>query len=138
MQVKKQQLEWDMEQQTCSKLGKEYIKAVYCHSAYLTYAEYIVRNAGPYESEAGIKISRRNISNLRYADDTTLMAESEKELKSLLMKVKEESEKAGLKLSLQKPKIMASGPITSWQIDGENVETVSDFIFLGLQNHCGW
>ena len=95
------------------------------------YAEYIVRNAGLDEAQAGIKIARRNISNLRYADDTTLMAESEKELKCLLMKVKEESEKVGLKLNIQKTKIMASGPITSWQIDGETVETVADFIFGG-------
>ena len=93
------------------------------------YAEYIMRNAGLDEAQAGIKISGRNISNLRYADDTTLMAESE-ELKSLLMKVKEESEKVGLKLNIQKMKIMASGPITSWQIDGEIMETVADFIFL--------
>ena len=89
------------------------------------------------ESQAEIKIARRNINNLRYADDTTLMAESEKELKSLLMKVKEESEKGGLKLSIQKTKIMASSPITSWQIDGEKVEIVTDFVFGGLQNHCG-
>ena len=94
------------------------------------YAEYIVRNTGPEEAQAGIKITRRNINNLRYADDTTLMAESEEELKSLLMKVKEESEKVGLKLSIQKAKIMASGPITSWQIDGETVKIVADFIFL--------
>ena len=93
------------------------------------YAEYIKRNAGLEEAQAGIKIARRNINNLRYADDTTLKAESEEELKSLLMKVKEESEKVGLKLNIQKTKIMASGPITSWQIDGEAVETVSDFIF---------
>ena len=93
------------------------------------YAEYIRRNAGLEEAQAGIKIARRNINNLRYADDTTLMAESEEELRSLLMKVKEESEKVGLKLNIQKTKIMASGPITSWQIDGETVETVSDFIF---------
>ena len=93
------------------------------------YAEYIIRNAGLDEAQAGIKIAKRNINNLRYADDTTLMAEIE-ELKSLLMKVKEESEKAGLKLNIQKTKIMASGPITSWQIDGETVETVADFIFL--------
>ena len=93
------------------------------------YAEYIVRNAGLEETQAGIKIARRNINNLRYADDTTLMAESEEELKNLLMKVKEESEKVGLKLNIQKTKIMASGPITSWQIDGETVETVADFIF---------
>ena len=95
------------------------------------YAEYIMRTAGLEETQAGIKIARRNINNLRYADDTTLMAESEEELKSLLMKVKEESEKVGLKLNIQKTKIMASCPITSWEIDGERVETVSDFIFLG-------
>ena len=98
------------------------------------YAEYIRRNVGLDEAQAGIKITRRNINNLRYADDTTLMAESEKEFKILLIKVKEESEKVGLKLNIQKTKIMASGPITSWEIDGE---TVSDFIFfLRLQNHC--
>ena len=95
-----------------------------------------MRNAGLEEAQAGIKIAGRIINNLRYADDTTLMAES-KELKSLLMKVKEESEKVGLKLNVQKTKIMASGPITSWQIDGETVETVRDY-FLGLQNHCRW
>ena len=94
-----------------------------------------MRNAGLEEAQAEIKIARKNINNLRYADDTTLMAESEKELKSLLMKVKEESEKSGLKLSIQKTKIMASSPITSWQIDGETMETVTD-LFLGLQNHC--
>ena len=94
------------------------------------------RSAG--EAQAGIKMVGGNINNLRYADDTTLMAESEEELKSLLMKVKEESEKVGLKLKVQKTKIMASGPITSWGIDGETVETVSDFIFGGLQNHCRW
>ena len=97
----------------------------------MLYAEYIMRNAGLKEAQAGIKIARRNINKLRYADDTTLMAESEEELKSLLMKVKEEREKVGLKLSIQKTKIMASGPITSWEIDGETVETVSDFIFWG-------
>ena len=102
------------------------------------YAEYIMRNAGLDETQAGSKIAGRNINNLRYADDTTLMAESEEELKSLLMKVKEENEKVGLKLNIQKTKIMASGPITSWQIDGETVETASDFIFEGLQNHCRW
>ena len=95
------------------------------------YAEYIMRNAGLDEAQTGIKIVRRNTNNLRYADDTTLMAESKKELKSLLMKVKVESEKFGLKLNIQKTKIMASGPITSWQIDGETAETVTDFIFLG-------
>ena len=95
-----------------------------------------MRNAGLDEAQAGIKISGRNINNLRYADDTTLMAESKEELKSLLM-VKEESEKAGLKLNIQKTKIMASSPITSWQIDGKTTETMRDFI-LGLQNHCTW
>ena len=95
------------------------------------YAEYIIRNTGLDEAQAGIKIARRNINNLRYADDTILMAESKEELKSLLMKVKEESEKVGLKLNIQKTKIMASGSITLWEIDGETVETVSDFIFLG-------
>ena len=89
-------------------------------------------------STAGIKVAGRNISNLRYADDTTLMAESEEELKSFLLKVKEESKKVGLKLNIQKTKIMASGPITSWQIDGETVETVAEFIWEGLQNHCRW
>ena len=97
-----------------------------------------MRNAGLEETQAGIQIARRNINNLRYADDTTLMVESEEELKSLLMKVKVESEKAGLRLNIQKTKIMASGPITSWEIDGETVETVSDFYFSGLPNHCRW
>ena len=96
-----------------------------------------MRNAGLEETQAGIKIARRNINNLRYADDTILMAESE-ELKSRLRKVKEESEKVGLKLNIQKTNIMASGSNTSWQIDGETVETVTDFIFSGLQNHCRW
>ena len=95
-----------------------------------------MRNAKLDEAQAGIKIARRSINNLRYADDTTLMAESKEELKSLLMKVKEKSEKVGLKLNIQKTKIMASGPITSWQINGETMETVRDFIFGGLQNHC--
>ena len=97
-----------------------------------------MRKAGLEKTQAGIKTARRIISHLRYADDTTLMAESEEELKSLLMKVKEESEKVGLKLSIQKTKIMASGCITSWEIDGETVETVADFYFWGLQNHCRW
>ena len=101
------------------------------------YAEYIMRNAGLEETQAGIKIARRNINHLRYADDTTLMAESKEELKSLLMKVKEENEKVGLKFNIQKTKIMASGPITSWQIDGETVESVRLY-FFGLQNHCRW
>ena len=96
-----------------------------------------MKNTGLEEAQAGIKIAGRNINNLRYADDTTLMVEIEEELKSLLMKVKEESEKVGLKLSIQKTKLMASGPITSWQIDGETVETVADY-FGGLQNHCRW
>ena len=97
-----------------------------------------MRNAGLEEVQAGIKIAGRNINNLRCADDTNLMAESEEELKSLLMKVKEESEKVSLKLNIQKTKTMASGPTTSWEIDGETVETVSDFVFGGLQNHCRW
>ena len=101
------------------------------------YAEYIIQNTGLHKSQAGIKIVRRNINNVRYADDTTLMAESEEELKSLLMKVKVESEKVGLKLNIQKTKIMASGPITSWEIDGETVEKVSDY-FGELQDHCRW
>ena len=101
------------------------------------YAEYIMRNAGPDEAQAGIKIARRNINNLRYADDTTLITESEEELKSLLMKLKKESDKAGLKLNIQKTKLMASSPIASWQIDGETMKTVRDY-FLGIQNHCRW
>ena len=98
---------------------------------------YITRNTG-LDAQAGIKIAGRNINNLRYADDTTLMAESEEELKSFLMKVKEESKKVSLKLNIKKTKLMASGPITSWEIDGETVETVADFILGGLQNHCRW
>ena len=101
------------------------------------YAEYIMKNAGLDEAQAGIKIAGRNINNLRYADDTSLMAESEEKIKSLLMKVKEESEKVGLKLNIQKTKIMASDPITSWQINVETMETVRDY-FWGLQNHCRW
>ena len=137
MQVRKQQLELDLKQQTGSKLGKEYVKARYCHPAYLTE---MLLNAGLDEADPGIKIAKRNINNLRYADDTTLMAESEKELDSLLMKVKEESEKIGLKLNIQKTKITASGPITSWQIDGETMENGnSDRLYFGeLQNHCRW
>ena len=127
MQVRKQQLELDMEQQTGSTLREAYVKAaVAC--LFKLYAEYIMRNARLDEAKAGIKIAGRNINNRRYADDTNLMAESEEELKSLLMKVKEESEKVGLKHNIQKTKIMASGPITSWEIDGE---TVSDFILGG-------
>ena len=101
------------------------------------YEGYIIRNTGLEEAQAGIKIARRSINNLRYADGTTIMAEIEEALKSLLMKVKVESEKVGLKLNIQKTKIMASGPITLWQIDGETVETATDYI-LGLENHCGW
>ena len=102
------------------------------------HAEYILQNGGLVEAQAGVKIAQRNINNLRYAYDTTLMAESEEELKNLLMKVKGESEKVGLKLNIQKTKIMASGPITSWQIDEETMETVTDFTFLGSKNLCRW
>ena len=122
----------EMEQQTGSKQRKQYVRAVYCHPAYLTYMQSIImRNARMDEAQAGIKIDERNTNNLRYADDTNVMAESEEELKSLLMKVKEQSKKVGLKLSIQKTKIMTYSPITSWQIDGETVETMADFIFLG-------
>ena len=123
-----------MEEQTGFNLGKEYIKAP---CLFNLYAEYIMRNAGLDEAQTGIKIAGGNVNNLRYADDTTLIAESEEELKSLLMKVKEESEKVCLKLNIQKTKIMASGPTTSWQIDGETVETVTDYFFV-LPNHCRW
>ena len=102
------------------------------------YAEYITQNAGLDEAQVGIKIARRNINNLRFVDDNTFTAESNEELKSLWMNMKDESEKAGLKLNTQKTKIVASGPITSWEIDGETVETVTDFILGGLQNHCRW
>ena len=129
MQVRKQQLEghgttdW-------FQLGKGVCQGcILSPCLFIFYAQYIMRNAGLEEAQAGIKIAGRNLNNLRYADDTTLMAESEEELKSLLMKVKEESERVGLKLNIQKTKIMASCPITSWEIDGETVETVSDFIF---------
>ena len=129
MQVKKQQLELDKKRWTDSKLGKEYVKA-----------EYIMRNIGLDEAQTGIKIAGRVINNLRYADDSILMEESKEELKSLLMKVREESEKAGLKINIQKTKLMASGHITSWQIDEETVETVTDFTFLGSRitadGHC--
>ena len=134
-----------------SKLGKKYANSersmqirkgvrqvcILSPCSFNLYAEYIMWNARPDEAQAGIKIAGRNINNLRYADDTTLTAESEEELKSLLMKVKEESEKVGLKLNIQKTNIMASSPITSWQIDGETMETVTDY-FLGLLNHCRW
>ena len=139
MQVKKQQLELDMEQQTGSNSREKYINVVYCHSAYLTYMQSTSNeNDVLDEAQDGIKITRRNKNNLRYADDTTLMAESKEELKSLLMKVKEENEKAGLKLNIQKTKIMASGPITSWQRDGGNNGNSNRLYFGGLQNHCRW
>ena len=131
MQVKKQELEPDMEQQTRFKIGKGVHRV--CISTpclFNLYAEYVIQNSRLDESQGGIKIAKRNINHLRCADDTTLMAEIEG-LKSLLMKVKEESGKAGLKLNIQKTKIMASSPITSWQREGEKVETVTDFIFLG-------
>ena len=130
MQVRKQQLELDMEQDWF-QIGKGVHQGcILSPCLFNLYAEYIMRNAGLEEAQAGIKIAGRNINNLRYADNTTLMAESEEELKSLLMKVNVESEKVGLKLNIQKTKIMASGPITSWEIDEETVETVDDFIFL--------
>ena len=139
MQVRKQQLQLDTEQQTGSKSGKGVRQGcILSPCLFNLNAEYIMRKTGLEEAQAGIKIVGRNINNLRYADDTILMAESEEELKSLLMKVKEESEKVDLKLNIQKTKIMASGPITSWEMDGETVEAVSDFYFGGLQNHCTW
>ena len=132
IQVKKQQLEPDMEQWTGSRLGKEYVKAVFCHLAYLTYMQSTSYEMwGWMKRKLESRLPGRNSNNLKYTDDTTLTAESEEKLKSLLMKVKEESEKAGLKLNIQKTKVMASCPITSWQIDGETMETVTDFIFLG-------
>ena len=128
MQVKKQQLELDMKQWTGSKSGKEYIKAIYCHPTYLTYMQ-----STSWEILGWMKhkLELRNINNLSYAEDTTLVIESKEELKSVLMKVKEESERVDLKLNIQKTKIMASGPITSWQIDEETMETVREFIFQG-------
>ena len=140
MQARKQQLELDMEQQTSSKSEKEYVKAVYYHPAYLTYMQrYIMKNAGLEEPQAGIKIAGRNINHLRYTDDTIPVAENE-ELKSLLMKVKEESEKVGLKLNIQKTKIMASGPITSWEIDGEQWKQSQTLFFGGsrITAHGYW
>ena len=132
MQVRKQQLKLDMEQQIWFQIGIGVRQGcILSPCLFNLYAEHIMRNTGLEEAQAGIKIARRNINNLRYADFTILMAESKEELKSLLMKVKEESEKVGLKLNIQKTKIITSGPITSWQIDGETVETVANFIFLG-------
>ena len=132
MQVKKQQLELDMEQWTGSKLGKEYIEAVYCHLAYLTYMQSTSHKMSDWMKH---KLGSRLLVEISITSDyqmtLTLMAESKEELKSLLMKVKKESEKAGLKFNIQKTKIMASGPIICWQIDGETMETVTDFIFLG-------
>ena len=139
MQIKKQQLEPDMEKQTSLKLGKEYIKAVYCHPAYLTYMKSTTCEMwGWMKNNLEIKIAGRNINNLRYADDTTLMVESEEELKSLLMSVKEESEKAVLKLKIKKMKIMASGSITSWKTRRGNNGNSGRFYFLGRQLHCRW
>jgi len=131
MQVKKQQLEPDMEQWTVSDWERSTSRLYISACLFNLYAKYIMRNARLDKTQAGIKIARRNVNNLRYADDTILVAESEGKLKSLLMTMKEESEKAGLKLNIQKIKIMVSGPITSCQIDGETMETVTDFIFLG-------
>ena len=135
MQVKKQQLEPDMEQQSGSKSGKEYVKAVYCHSACLRSTQSTSCKMLGWMKHKLESIARKNVCNLRYADDITLMAESEEELNSLLMKVKEESEKAGLKLNIQKAKILAFGPITSWQLDGGKNGNSDRLYFLGLQNH---
>ena len=131
MQVKKQQLELDIEQQIGSKLGKEYIKGLYCHPAYLTYMQSTSHEMLGWKKH---KLESRVLGEISIA---TLMAESKEELKSLLMKVKEETEKVGLKLNIQKTKIIASGPIISWQTDGETMATVTDY-FLGFQNHCIW
>ena len=132
MQVKKQQLELDMEQETGSNLGKRVCQGcILSPCLFNLYAECIMRDAGLDEAQAGIKIAGRSINNLTYGDDTILMAESEEELKSLLMKVKQKSGKVGLELNIQKTKIMASGPITSWQTDRETVQTVADFILGG-------
>ena len=131
MQVKKQQLELDMEQRLVPNWERGTSRLYTVNLLINLYAEYIMQNARLDEAQAGIKIAGRSINNLRYTDDTTLMAASEEELRRLLMKVKEESEKAGLKLNIQKTKIMASGPITSWQIDGETMETVTNFILGG-------
>ena len=131
MQVKKQQLELDMGQQTGSNWERICQGCVRSPCLFNLYAEYIMRNTRLDEAQAGIKIAGRNINNLRYTHDTTLMAESKQELKNLLMKVKQDSEKVGLKCNIQKTKIIASSPITLWQVDGEKVETVTDFIFLG-------
>ena len=123
-----------MKKQSDSTLGKEYIKAVYCHPAYLTSVQSTSCKIPSWMLQAGSNIARRNINNIRHADDSTLTADIKEELKSLLVRVKEENEKASLKLNFQKTKIMASGPLTSWQIDGKNKR----FYFTGLQNHCRW
>ena len=139
MQVKKQQLEPDMEQWTGSKLGKELCQGcILSLCLFNLFTEYIMRNAGLEEAQAEIKISRRNINKLRYTDDTTLMTESEEELKSLLSKVNEDGEKVGLTFNIQKMKSIVSGPITPWQINGEMIETGTDVIFLDSKNHCKW
>ena len=139
MQVEMQLLEPDLEQETGSKLGKELCQGcILSPCLFNFYAEYIMRNAGLDEAQAGIKIAGRNINNLRYAGDTTLKAESKEELKSLLMKVKEESEKLGLKLNIQKMKIMASVPSTSWQIDGETMEIMTYFFFFFWAQKLLW
>jgi len=130
MQVKKQQLELDMKQWTGSKLGKKYSKTVYCHPAYLTYMQSTWCEMPGWMNQSWNQAAQRYINNLTYADDTTLMTESGEKLRSLLMRMKEESEKTGLKLNIQKTKIMASGPITSWLIDGERMERLTDFVFL--------
>ena len=137
MQVNKQQLEPDRTMDGF-KIREMSMSRLYTVTLLNLHAEYIMWNAGLDEAQAGNKIARRNINNLRYADDTTLMVESEEELESLLMKVKEESEKAGLKLNIQKTKNMASNKISSWQVDGETMETMTDFILGGFQNHYGW
>ena len=139
MQARKQQLELGMVPTDWFQIGKRVHQGcILSPCLFNLYAEYIMRNNGLEEAQAGIKIAGRNISNLRCVDDTIFMAENERELKSLLMRVKEESQKVGLKLNFQKTKIMTSGPITSCEIDGETVETVADFIFGGLQSYCRW
>ena len=138
MQFKKQELEPNMEKQTGSKLGQELCQGcILSPCLFNSYVKYIIWNVRLEEAQTGIQIARRNINNLRYADDTTLTAEHKKNLKSLLMKVNEESDKTGLKFNIQRTKIMASSPITSWQNYGETMETMTDY-FLGHQNHCGW
>ena len=139
MQVKKQQVELDTEQQDWFHIGKGLRQScILSPCLFNLFAEHIMWNSRLEEAQAVIKIAGRNISNLKYTDDITLMAENKEELKSLLMKVKEESEKAGLKFNIQKTKVMASSPITSWQIDGETIETVTDFFFSWARKICRW